>query len=457
MSSITSDIGIIENGIANELRDSSVSLLNIVGASIFMIYIYWPLAFFSLFLTLVVISVLGLLKLRVYKLMNEVQDQRAYLSAILEENISGIQLIKAYASEDYEVNRFNEASDGMLKVSLSEVRLDTFVTVLIAFFAGLSLVFVLIFGGIEVINERLTLGTLVAFILYVQIVNDHTHKVAKGYIVLQKISVAGRRIFDVLSEDTEPDNTGRSPALQLIKGQIEIRDVSFSYEKNGYPALKDISFVVQAGESVALVGANGAGKSTVIKLLFRFYDPDKGAIFIDGHDIKQFSHNSLRRQMAIVLQENILFSGSISSNIAFGDSNPSYDRITKAAKLANAEDFISKLPNGYNTHVGERGVKLSGGQRQLIGIARAIYRNPRIIVLDEAFSSVDVNSETLIQEGLHNAIKDKTVLIIAHRLSTIINATKIVVISHGKIVGLGKHDELMQTNTAYRKLFQSQL
>jgi subfamily B ATP-binding cassette protein MsbA len=457
MSGITSDIEAIENGIANELKESSVSLLNVIGASIFMIYIYWPLAFFSLSVFIFLIGSLRLLRIKVHRLINEVQDKRARLSAILEENISGIQLIKAYSSEDYEANRFNAANDEILKISLSELKLDTFIAVLMGFLSGLCLVFVLIFGGIEVIKERLTLGTLVAFILYMQIVQGHAYKVIRGYITLQKISVAGKRIFNVLSEEAELDGRGESASLPSIRGDVEFKDVDFSYEKNGCPALKNLSFTVKAGESVALVGKNGAGKSTIIKLLCRFYDPDRGVIYIDGNDIRKFSHNSLRRQMAIVLQENTLFSGSISDNIAFGESKPSYGGIIKAAKLANADDFIVKLPNGYNTYVGERGVKLSGGQKQLIGIARAIYRNPRIIVLDEAFSHVDVNSEALIQEGLRNAIKEKTVFIIAHNLSTIINSTKIIVISNGEIVGIGKHNELMQTNTVYKKLYQNQL
>jgi ABC-type multidrug transport system fused ATPase/permease subunit len=325
------------------------------------------------------------------------------------------------------------------------------------FLAGLSLVFVLVLGGMEVIKDRLTLGTLLAFVLYMQMINNHTHKAIRGYISLQKVSVAGKRIFDVLSEDVELDGSGISVPLPLIKGDVEFKGVDFSYDKNGCWALKDISFAVKAGESVALAGLNGSGKSTIIKLLFRFYEPDKGAIYIDGNNIKQFSHNSLRRQMAIVLQENILFSGSISDNIAFGDSKPIDERIIEAAKLANANDFILQLPNGYDTYVGERGVKLSGGQRQLIGIARAIYRNPRIIVLDEAFSHVDVNSAALIQEGLKNAIKEKTVFIIAHNLSNIVNSSKIIVIDNGRVVGIGRHEELMQTNITYKNLYQSQL
>ena len=457
MSSITSDIGIIERGIADELRESSVSLLNVIGAFIFMVYIYWPLAFLSVFVSVLVVSSLRLLKLKVRKLTSEVQDRKAHLSAILEENISGIRLIKAYSSEGYETERFNIVNDEFLRTSLSGVKLDTLVAVLMGLAAGLSLVLVLVFGGIEVIKERLTLGTLVALILYMDMVNGHLSKVIKGYIAVQKISVAGKRIFNVLSEKAELDSTEKLAVLPLIKGEIEFRNVGFSYEKNGCPVLKNISFTTKIGESVASVGANGAGKSTIIKLLFRFYDPDSGAIYIDGNDIGKFSHHSLRRQMAIVLQENILFSGTISDNIAFGDRNPSYDRIVEAARLANADGFITQLPDGYNTYVGERGVKLSGGQRQLIGIARAMYRNPRIIVLDEAFSYLDVNSEALIQEGLQNAIKEKTVFIIAHRLSTIINSSKIIVINNGEIVGIGNHQELIQGNAAYKKLYQNQL
>ncbi len=457
MSSITSDIGVIENGIADQLRESSVSLFNVIGAFIFMVYIYWPLAFVSLFLSVLIISSLRLLRSKVRKLTSEVQDKKARLSAILEENISGIQLIKAYSSEDYETDRFNIINDNFLRISLSEVKLDTLAVVLMGLVASLCLVFVLVFGGIEVIKGHLTLGTLVALMLYSQMLISHVNRAIKGYIIIQKISVAGKRIFDVLSEEIELDSVGKLATLPLIKGEIEFKGIVFSYEKNGCLALKNVSFIAKAGESVALVGLNGAGKSTIIKLLFRFYDPDEGAIYIDGNDVRQFSHNSLRRQMAIVLQENILFSGSISDNIAFGESNPSYDRIVKAAQLANADDFIIKLPNGYNTYVGERGIKLSGGQRQLIGIARAIYRNPRIIVLDEAFSSVDVNSEALIQDGLKNAIKGKTVFIIAHRLSTIINSAKIIVINNGEVVGVGSHDELMQENASYKGLYQNQL
>ena len=457
MSRITSDIGAIEDGVANELKELSASSLNVIGAYIFMVFIYWPLALFSLFVAILIICGLRFLRVKVRRLVNEVQDKKAHLSAILAENISGIQLIKAYSSEGYEVNRFGAVNDAVLKMSLSEIKLNTFVVVLMAFLAGLSLVFVLAFGGMEVIKERLTLGMLLAFVLYMQMINNHTHKAIRGYVSLQKISVAGKRIFDVLSEDVESDSSGISASMPLIKGDVEFKSVDFSYDKNSCWALQDISFTVKAGESVALVGLNGSGKSTIIKLLFRFYEPDKGTIYIDGHNIKQFSHSSLRRQMAIVLQENILFSGSISDNIAFGDSKPINESIIEAAKLANANDFILKLPNGYDTYVGERGVKLSGGQRQLIGIARAIYRNPRIIVLDEAFSHVDVTSKALIQEGLQNAIKEKTVFIIAHNLSTIINSSKIIVIDNGRVVGVGSHEELMQTNIAYKNLYQNQL
>ncbi len=456
MARITSDVKLIENMLDNELKDVPFRFLSLIGASVFMIYIDWSLSIITFFFLPVLFIILRLIKLNIAKFTEAIQDKQAELTSALEENISGIRVVKAYTMEENEIERFKSISQGELSASLREIKFNRIVNFFGGFMGSLCMVFILVAGGMKVIEGKMTMGTLTAFLLYVGMINVNAGKFFQGAIAFKKGIIASERIFKVLDEDPETKNEKNSITLPTVKGIVEFRNVRFEYKK-GLPVLKNISFTTEPGSTTAIVGHSGAGKSTVIKLLFRFYDIDNGAIEIDGCDIRKLNLKFLRSHMAIVLQEDILFSTTIGENIAYGDKYASLQKIKDAAILANAHEFIMELPQQYDTKVGSRGYNLSAGQRQRIALARAVHRDPGILVLDEPFSSLDGAQEALIQEALKKFYKGKTVFIIAHRLSTIINAAKIIVINDGEVVGNGRHDELLRNNDFYNKLYKTQI
>lgn len=315
---------------------------------------------------------------------------------------------------------------------------------------------VIAYAGYQVINGPLSLGTMVAFIAYIERLYGPLRRLVSSSTTLTQSIASMDRMFELIDEPYEVKNKENALTLPRASGEVRFENVAFQYEVDGSSILKNMNFTIKPGETVAFVGMSGGGKSTIISLIPRFYDATDGAVFVDGHNVKDVTIHSLRAQIGIVLQDNILFSDSVKENILMGKPGASDEEVMAAAKAANAHDFIMNLPNGYNTKVGERGVKLSGGQKQRVAIARVFLKNPPILILDEATSALDLESEALIQESLDALVHDRTTIIIAHRLSTITHADNIFVIDHGQLIEKGNHEQLMKKQGTYYNLFQVQ-
>jgi len=390
-------------------------------------------------------------------LFAQVQMKLSALNTILQENLVGIKVVKAFTREKSEQAKFNNAAGLLMKQQIKIARIFTFLFPLIILVASLGQATTLFAGGRQIIAGTLTLGEWQEFSLY--LIYIFLPLAQFGFIITQfgQASASAARIFEIL--DAKSDVSDKAGAIELpsLKGNIKFEDVSFRYFGGGEPVLDKVSFAALPGQTVALLGATGSGKTTIINLLPCFYDPTEGRITIDGHDLRDVTLESLRAQIGIVLQETTLFGGSIRDNIAFGKPDATIDEVQAAAKAAAAHDFILSFPEGYETPVGERGATLSGGQKQRIAIARALLLDPRILILDDSTSSVDVQTETRIQTALDKLMKGRTSFVIAQRISTVINADMILVLDKGKIVASGKHAELLEDNEIYADIYNSQL
>jgi ABC-type multidrug transport system fused ATPase/permease subunit len=378
------------------------------------------------------------------------------LTTRVEQNLRGARVVKTFAQEDSEIERFEAENKRWFDLSAISARLQSFNMPILNLIANVSSVVILWYGGSLVINHQLTLGELVAFTTYVaQLVSP----VRFLGMILPAISMAGasaERVFEILDTLPEVSEEPDAGSLTVKRGHVQFKDVTFSYGRHR-GVLKGISFEALPNQVIALLGPTGSGKSTIVNLIPRFYDPTEGCITIDGQNIRQVTINSLRSQIGMVLQETTLFAASIRENITFGRPDASQAEIEAAARAAQAHDFIMQMPPGYDTHVGERGVTLSGGQKQRLAIARAILTDPRILILDDATSSVDTETEHLIQLALERVMHGRTTFVIAHRLSTVQRADLILVLDKGRIVARGKHDELMRTSPLYQKIYEQQL
>ena len=384
-----------------------------------------------------------------------VQKQVARLTTAVEQNLRGSRVVKAYAQEPEEIERFEEENQRWFELTRSAARLQAVNVPLMFLLSNIGMVVIVLFGGYLVIQQELTFGVLIAFITYM---GQLVEPVRRLGIIIPAVAIAGssaERIFDIL--DTVPDVQDEPDAqpMAILDGYVKFEQVSFSYGRQ--TVLHDVDFEAQPGQIVALLGATGSGKSTIISLIPRFYDPTAGKILVDGKDIRQATLYSLRSQIGIVLQETTLFAASIRENIAFGQSNATEEDIIAAAKAAQAHEFIIRSPKGYDTYVGERGITLSGGQKQRIAIARVLLMNPRLLILDDATASVDTETEHLIQTAFENLIKGRTTFVIAHRLSTVRNADLILVLDHGRIVARGTHESLLETSRQYLEIYNRQL
>lgn len=415
----------------------------------------WELTVLSLLVTpLLIISTVSFglfMKKRYYMLRQRIGD----LNAVIQDNLSGIRIIKGFAREDYELGRFKITNDANRKMQINVGYLGIAFSPIIGILMQAGSLIVLLYGGIKVFNHEMTPGMFVVFFPYVNMLYGPIMGVSRffGFIIRAMASVD--RVFEVL--DSKPEVADKDDAIELpaIRGEMEFKNVCFSYV-NGIEVLKDVSFKSSPGQMIAFVGPSGAGKTTAINMVARFYDPTSGDILVDGYSLKDVKQKSLRSQMGIVLQDPFLFNDTVKINIAYGKIGASDEDIIEAAKAANAHDFIMELQKGYDTVVGERGVKLSGGQKQRVSIARAILANPRILILDEATSSVDTETEFLIQTALQRLVKDRTTFVIAHRLSTVHSANLIIVLENGKIMEMGKHQELITKNGLYSRLYKIQ-
>ena len=390
-------------------------------------------------------------------LFNRVQQRLSALNTILQENLAGIKVVKAFTREKSEEGKFKTAADNLMNQQIVIARLFTFLMPLVFLIANLGQATTLYFGGREIILGTLTLGEWQEFSMYLIFIFFPVAQL--GFIITQfgQATASATRIFEIL--DAKSDVTDKADAIDLpqVEGNIKFEDVSFRYVGGGAPVLDKVNFEAKPGQTIALLGATGSGKTSIINLLPRFYDPTEGRITIDGHDLRDVKLESLRAQIGIVLQETTLFSGSIRDNIAFGKPEATDDEIFAAAKAAAAHDFIMSFPEGYNTPVGERGTTLSGGQKQRVAIARALLLNPRILILDDSTSSVDLGTEAVIQAALDTLMKGRTSFVIAQRISTVMNADQIIVLDKGRVAAIGKHAELLEENEIYAEIYTSQL
>ncbi len=385
-----------------------------------------------------------------------IQEQLAVLTIRLEQNLRGARVVKAFAQEEIESERFDGENGRWFGLSARAARLRAINAPMLTLIANAGTVFIIWYGGLLVIRDELTLGELVAFSTYLSFLAVPVRRLGMIAPVIAIAAAAAERIFDILDAQSEVQEHPDAIPLPPVRGWVRFEELSFAY-LGRKQVLDRIAFEAEPGQIIALLGATGSGKSTIINLLPRFYDPSEGRITIDGHDIRQVTLNSLRDQIGIVLQETTLFATSVRENIAFGRPGASEEGIIKAAQAAQAHDFISEMPQGYDTPVGERGITLSGGQKQRIAIARALLKDPRILILDDATSSVDSETEQLIQAALDRLMRGRTSFIIAQRLSTVRQADQILVLDQGRIIGCGTHDELLHSSSLYADICQRQL
>jgi ATP-binding cassette subfamily B protein len=387
----------------------------------------------------------------------KVQQKVSALNTILQESLAGIRVVKAFARERHQQARFDHAADELMDQQIQVARVMSFIFPSIFLVAGLGQVAVLYFGGRQILNGTLTIGEWQKFAIYLIYVFFPMGQI--GFIIgqMSQASASAERIFEILDAPNDVADRPDAKVLPAIQGEVEFRNVTFRYFDSNDPVLAEISFMAQPGTTVALLGATGSGKTSIINLIPRFYDVSDGAVLIDGYDVREVTIESLRRQIGIVLQETNLFTGTIRENIAFGRPDASDEVVEAAAKAAAAHDFITQMPEGYATPVGERGTTLSGGQKQRIAIARALLLDPAILILDDSTSSVDVATEARIQHALDELMKGRTSFVIAQRISTVLNADQILVLDKGRIVAQGRHAELMESSPLYVEIYRSQL
>ncbi|HCU0397174.1 TPA: SAV1866 family putative multidrug efflux ABC transporter [Staphylococcus aureus] len=393
---------------------------------------------------------------RLRKLTRERSQALAEVQGFLHERVQGISVVKSFAIEDNEAKNFDKKNTNFLTRALKHTRWNAYSFAAINTVTDIGPIIVIGVGAYLAISGSITVGTLAAFVGYLELLFGPLRRLFASFTTLTQSFASMDRVFQLIDEDYDIKNGVGAQPIEIKQGRIDIDHVSFQYNDNEAPILKDINLSIEKGETVAFVGMSGGGKSTLINLIPRFYDVTSGQILIDGHNIKDFLTGSLRNQIGLVQQDNILFSDTVKENILLGRPTATDEEVVEAAKMANAHDFIMNLPQGYDTEVGERGVKLSGGQKQRLSIARIFLNNPPILILDEATSALDLESESIIQEALDVLSKDRTTLIVAHRLSTITHADKIVVIENGHIVETGTHRELIAKQGAYEHLYSIQ-
>ena len=455
MSKITSDVMIVQFCITNTLQVAFREPFLIIGYCVLMVNISWQLTLFSILYLPVVGLIIGSIVKRLRHPAQRGQERMGDMVSVMEESLTGVKAMKSYNAFDYICNKFRAINAEISSILISMARKQQLASPMSEFLGITAISVVLVFGGSLVQSGALMASGFVAYIAAFSQLTRPLRSFIDQFANINQGIAAGERVFSIIDAESAVQDKKDAVELKEFKDKIEFRAVGFSYDQSR-EILHDISFEVRKGETVALVGPSGGGKSTLSELIPRFYDAEHGSIYIDGRPITDYTQESLREHMGIVSQETILFNDSIRNNIAMGREGTPLEQVIAAAKVANAHDFIMQSEKGYDTNIGDRGTKLSGGQRQRLSIARAVLRNPEILILDEATSALDTESEKLVQEALTTLLEGRTSVVIAHRLSTIHNADRIIVIDSGRIAEQGTHSELIERNGIYAKLIEMQ-
>ncbi len=456
MSRVSNDVNALEQFVTHGTILTAVAAIRLVGAAVVLLTLEWRLALVALLPVPFIAIGLRYFNRRARPIYRRVRDRLGDINARLQDDLAGIRVIQAFGQEEAELTRFRNISSTYMAERIASIRTWSSFFPGLGFLAALGGVLVLGAGAGMVVQGQLTLGTLVAFLSYIVSFYEPVRRLTDIDNILQQAGAAADRIFELLDELPQIQDAPGAVALPQVEGEVTFDDVHFSYSE-GDEVLHDVDFHVAPGEVVALVGPSGAGKTSIANLLCRFYDPTHGSVRLDGHDLREVQLRSLRSHVSVVLQDTFLFNASVRENLLYGKPDATEDDLVAATKAAYAHDFILALPEGYDTEIGERGVKLSGGQRQRLALARAILTDPRILILDEATSSVDAEAEYLIQQALERVLQGRTALVIAHRLSTIRNADKIIALDGGRIREIGSHHELLARQGLYSQLYQRQL
>ena len=455
MSYVTNDVGALQGSIIESATDFVTEMSILIGSLVLMFNLHWKLSLLTLITMPLVAKAMDLFGKKLKRTSGIMQERAADITAVLQETISSVRVIKSFVREEYEIARFVKENYANFRAQMKNAQVMATLTPVIELIAAIGVTFLIWYGGFEVINGNLTAGALIAFLVYATNLANPIKRLSRIYGNIQKAMAAAERVFSVLDEKTDIVEKDNATELKAVIGKVDFKAVTFKYNENEV-ILKDINLEVKAGQMVAIVGPSGAGKTTIVNLLPRFYDPVAGNIYIDDVNIADVTLASLREKIGIVPQETVLFNGSIYDNILYGDLTATTEEVMAAAKAANAHDFIMQMADQYQTQIGERGSKLSGGQRQRIAIARAILKNPRILILDEATSALDTESEKLVQDALDKLMVGRTSFVIAHRLSTILQADMIIVMEKGQIVEQGSHEELLKLDGLYSGLYKLQ-
>ena len=455
MSHFTNDIGGLQMAMLNsgvEFITESFVLIFSVGS---MIILNWKLTALTFIAVPIIAFAIDKLGRKIRLIGGMAQERASEITSLIQEFLSGIRVVKSFAREEYELERFHKQNERNFRTSMKAVRTGSLLNPIVEFFAAIGICVVFWSGGMSVINDEITSGALIAFLFYAVNLSNPIKRISRTYAALQRSLANADRVFEVMDHVPDIQDKLGAKELKQIQGEVSFDHLGFEY-KPGEPVLKDLNFTAKPGQMIALVGPSGSGKTTLVNLIPRFYEVGSGAISIDGTDIRDITQKSLREQIGIVPQETLLFMGTIKDNIRYGRLDATDEEIYAAAKAARVEEFVDRLPQGYDTQVGERGMSFSGGQRQRIAIARAILKNPHILILDEATSALDTESEKLVQEALEVLMENRTSFVIAHRLSTIFRADVILVLQHGVLVEHGTHQELLEKQGVYSNLYHTQ-
>lgn len=453
----TDDVEKVRMFIAQGLVLAAQSALLLISSLIILFLSNWRLALVVLPVLPIALGLFVTFGMVAGPLFGQVQMRLSKLNTILQENMAGVRVVKAFTREKHEQKHFDVAADDLFAIQMKVTRTFSFLFPVIFLVAQLGQAAILYFSGGQILNGTLSLGEYQQFSIYLFYVFFPVGMLGMIITLMAQASASATRIFEIL--DAKSDVTNKEGAIDLpdIQGVVEFKDVGFRYFGSSEPVLSGVSFMAQPGQTIALLGATGSGKSSIINLIPRFYDATEGAILIDGHDVRDVTLDSLRRQIGIVLQETNLFGGTIRDNIAFGRPEATLEEVTAAAKAAAAHDFVMTFPQGYNTPVGERGSSLSGGQKQRIAIARALLLNPRLLILDDSTSAVDLGTESQIQAALDKLMQGRTSFVIAQRITTVLKADQIIVLDKGKVAAIGTHADLMENSAIYAEIYNSQL